>query len=53
MICSPHFSNRVCEGNPELRAELESLLTAATSDKSFLEPSTRRGMPAGSRGPDG
>jgi Tol biopolymer transport system component len=31
------FLDRLCEGDQELRAELESLLNAATSDKSFLE----------------
>jgi Tol biopolymer transport system component len=31
------FLDRVCEGDQELRAELESLLEAATADKSFLE----------------
>lgn len=31
------FLDRVCEGEQELQAELESLLRAATADKSFLE----------------
>ena len=31
------FLDRACEGDQELRAELESLLSAATSDKSFLD----------------
>ena len=42
------FLDRACEGDQELRAEVESLLRAATSDKSFLghPPTALPGRPA-------
>lgn len=48
------FLDRACEGDQELRAELESLLKAATSDQSFLEhppaaPSDRPALKPGDK----